>query len=73
MQIFIMRIHPVYPEPAIKHSLTGQPGEPMSSSIAAVCRCGVGAMEIVWRSSADPQGEPGPARRRPAETVALIL
>ena len=71
MQIFIMRIHPVCPEAAIKHSFTEPPGQTMSSSIAAACRCGVEAMEIVWRSSADPKGEPGPARRRPAETVAL--
>jgi hypothetical protein len=68
MQTFITRIHPVCPEPAIRHSLTGQPGEPISSSTAAVCRGGVETMEIVWRSSADPQDESGPARRRPAET-----
>ena len=46
MQIFIMRIHPACPEPATKHSFTGQPGEPMSSSIAA----GADAVWTRWRS-----------------------
>jgi hypothetical protein len=38
---------------------------------AAASRCGVETMEIAWGSSADPQGESGPARRCTTELEDL--